>query len=83
MHEQVIFVHISLDKSLILLSISTSNDQVVFAGNEPNELLEPEDFTLNGPDLSLFEFLVVASCCFFSLLDGNTGSILRLDFLGV
>ena len=83
MQEKISSIHIALYQGLVLLSISTTNDQVVFASNEPNELLEPEDFTLNGPDLSLFEFLVVASCCFFSLLDGNTGGILRLDFLGV
>ena len=47
MHEQVSLVHVSLHKRLILLRISTANDQIVLTRNEPYELLEPEYFALN------------------------------------
>ena len=47
MHKQIIFVHISLDKLLVLLSVAATNNQEVLASDEPDELLEPEDFTLD------------------------------------
>ena len=80
MHKQVVSIHVPLNKSLVLLGIPTTDDQIVFTSDEPNELLKPENFTLDRSERGLLEFLVVSSCRLFSLLDCNAGGILRLHF---
>ena len=83
MHEEVVLVHVALDEGLILLGVAAADYQVVLAGDEPDELLEPEDFTLDRPNLGLLQLFEVAGSCLFSLLDRRLGCIDRLDLLDV
>ena len=83
MHEEVVLVHVALDQGLILLSVAAADYQVVLAGDEPDELLEPEDFTLDRPNLGLLQLFEVASGCLFGLLDRRLGCVDRLDLLDV
>ena len=80
-HKQIIFVHISLDKLLVLLSVAATNNQEVLASDEPDELLEPEDFTLDWADLSLLKFFEITCGCFLSLFNGKLSRIDSLHLL--
>ena len=60
MHKQVCLVHVPLDKGLVLLRVSTSNDQVVLRCDEPDELFEPEDCALDCLNLLLLKLLKVS-----------------------
>ena len=80
MHEEISAVHVAFDQSFILLRVSTTNDKIVFTGDEPNELFEPKYLALDTANLGLLEFFVVSSRCLLSLFDGHTGSILSFDF---
>ena len=83
MHEKVSSVHIALHQGLVLLSIAATNDQVIFTGDEPDELLEPEYLALYASNLGLLEFLKFSLGRLLGLFDGDTGRALRLDFLRV
>jgi len=48
MHEQIRLIHVLLDQLLVLLGVSTSNDKVVLTGDEPDELLKPENLPVDG-----------------------------------
>jgi len=41
-HEQIVLVHVTFHKRLILLRIPAANNQVVFRGHEPDKFLKPE-----------------------------------------
>ena len=71
MHEEVMLVHVALHESLVLLSIATANHQIVLTGDEPDELLEPENLTLNRANLRLLKLLKVTRCSLFSLLNSH------------
>ena len=66
-----------------MLSISTSDDKIVFTSDEPDELLEPENLALHASNLGLLELFKVSCSRFLSLFDGDTGCVFRLDFLRV
>ena len=67
---------------LILLGVSASYDQEVLTGNEPNELLEPEDLPLDSLVLLPLELLKLFVSCILRLLNCSIlgfGSLAYLD----
>ena len=81
--EEVALVEVLLDQHLVLVGISTSDNEVVLGCDEPEELLEPEYLSvlvhiLHHVDLVL---LKVADGCLLSHLDCNFGCTLRLLLL--
>ena len=80
-HEQVSLVHVFLNKCFVLLGISTANDKIILARNEPDEFLEPEHFPLHGSDLRLFQPLEISDCCLLSLFNGDISCSFGFDFL--
>ena len=80
MHEQVCGVHILLDQGLVLLGVPSSDDKIVLACNEPNELFKPEHFSHDIPHLGLLELGHVTGGCSLCLFDCNVSCVLRLHF---
>ena len=83
MHEEISTVHIALHQRFILLSISSTDDEIVFTSDEPDELLEPENLTLHASNLGLLEFFIISRGCFLSLFYGNTSCVFRLTLFRV
>lgn len=84
MHKKVILVHVLLDELLVLLGISTANDEIILRGDKPDELFKPKYFSVQiGLDLLLLKFLEIPRCSLFSMLDSHLGSISCFQFLGV
>lgn len=74
MQKEIIFVHVSLDKGLVLLRVTAANNQIIFRGDEPNELFEPEDFALQVDfHLLLLELNKVALSCILSMAKSDSG----------
>jgi len=48
MHEQICLIHVLFDQLLVLLGVPTSDDKVVLTGDEPDELLKPENLPVDG-----------------------------------
>ena len=83
MHEKIRPIHVAFHQGLVLLRISTTDYQVIFTRDKPNELFEPEYFALHASNLALFELFVVSCRRLLGLLDRNAGSVLCFDFLRV
>ena len=83
MHEEIRTVHVALHQCFILLSIASTDDEIVFTSDEPDELLEPENLTLHASNLGLLEFFKVSRGCFLRLFDGNTCCVFRLNLFCV
>jgi len=83
MHKQIILVHVFLNNGFILLCISTSDNEIIFTGDKPDELFEPKDLALDGANLCLLQLLIIASSCLFGLLDGRLSCILSFTFFRI
>lgn len=83
MHKEISAVHIALHQRFILLSITSTDDKIVFTSDEPDELLEPENLTLHASNLGLLEFFKVSCSCFLGLFYGDTSCVFRLALFRV
>ena len=81
MHEQVVFVHVLLNQSFVLLCVLTGNDQVVLARDKPVELLEPEHLPLSVHSHYVSMLVYLFHSLDFSLLYRHFGSSLGLLLL--
>ena len=83
MHEEISAVHIALHQRFILLRISSTDDEIVFTSDEPDELLEPENLTLHASNLGLLELFKVSRGCLLGLFYGDTSCVFRLALFRV
>jgi len=83
MHEEISFVHIPLHECLVLLTVSATDNQIILAGNEPNEFFKPEYLAHVILQLRLLKLCEISCSSGLSLLDCNISSILGLYLLSV